>query len=111
MTNKWFDEENNFLGNDGSDNVVLSEMNRLRLLLAGEFLRCKVYGTGGIDSALDDADTALGFLIREGKLFLPDNYAGTTHGLLDYNDPLHNPSPDCRCDYCKDMNTKKDAKK
>lgn len=63
----WYDKENNFTP-DTTDNVKLTELNHLRLSLATEFMRCKVYGRGGIDSALDDADTALGFLFREGYL-------------------------------------------
>lgn len=62
---EWYDSQNNFIADTDND-VALTSFNHLRLKLAAEFMRCKVYGKGGIDSALDDADTALGFLYREG---------------------------------------------
>lgn len=68
MTSKWYDQENNFRPLMDDDCVALTKVNRLRLLVAAEFMRCKVYGAGGIDSALDDADTVIGFLFREGYL-------------------------------------------
>lgn len=98
----WYDEQNNFLG--GDDNIALTEMNRLRLAVAAEFMRCKVYGKGGIDSALDDADTALGFLTREGHIIIPSAIPGVKAPKVEpLNADLHNASPDCRCDYCKDL--------
>ena len=66
----WYDEHNNFVPPSEYDNVQLTTVNCLRLVVAAEFMRCKVYGQGGIDSALDDADTALGFLNRTGVLEL-----------------------------------------
>jgi hypothetical protein len=46
-----------------ADRAVITEFNRTRLLLAAEFMRC---GITTIDGALDDADTALGYLNRNG---------------------------------------------
>jgi len=67
----WYDKENNFTPpfDDEDPGLNLTATNRLRLALAAEFTRCKIY-RGGIDAALDDADTALGFLNRTGVLAL-----------------------------------------
>lgn len=68
-----YDDENNVtIPRDIEDTregrVRLSALNHLRLAVATEFMRTKVYGLGGIDAALDDADTALGMLNRLGVL-------------------------------------------
>lgn len=69
----FYDEHNNFtpprdLDETQEGRKIISDMNHLRLVVAAEFMRCKIYGLGGIDSALDDADTALGLLNRLGKI-------------------------------------------
>lgn len=66
MLSQWFDSENNFISNDEEQS---NRINRLRLQLAAEFLRCKSYVShAAIDQAIDDADTALGFLFRNGYI-------------------------------------------
>lgn len=66
-----YDAENNFIPPplDGRFDTYLrsSGIYRARETLAAEFMRTKVCS---IDQALDDADTALGFLLREGILSL-----------------------------------------
>jgi hypothetical protein len=47
---------------------VIQRRQRLRLLLAAEFTRCKNYDHAVIDAALDDADVALDFLHSLGVL-------------------------------------------
>ena len=56
-----YDAENNFIS------VPSAEFLDIRLRLTAEFQRTKICN---IDQAIDDADTALGFLTREGILVL-----------------------------------------
>lgn len=69
----WFDDDNNFkppegVWDDPEGVVTATKVNRLRLSVAAELMRNKTYGQSGIDAAIDDADSALGFLFRTGIL-------------------------------------------
>lgn len=80
MSEIYYDRENNFSPFD-LEKQELDDLNRLRLLVAAEFLRCQVYGPAGIDRALDDADTALGILNRLGlDLFFMQRAQDKYHG-------------------------------
>jgi hypothetical protein len=67
VANCWYDEENNFNPVGQSDEQI-NRVDILREELANEFWRCKIYAN--MDQAFDDADTALGFLSREGFIDL-----------------------------------------
>jgi hypothetical protein len=71
----WFDDDNNFKPPEGAWDdpegvVAATKVNRLRLRVAAELMRNKTYGRAGINAAIDDADTALGFLFNVGILKL-----------------------------------------